>query len=82
MFRKLFSPSPEAKIDERLLKELSETQELMGIPNLQAQSMAKEILAMSKKDVQKQGLNQRQIYQEGNGERFLELAQTDSKIRA
>ena len=81
MFRKLFSPSPEAKLDERLLTGLSEAHELMGVSNVQARSMAKEILAMSKKDVQEQGLNQHQIYQEGNGERFLALSQTDPKIR-
>ncbi len=82
MFRKLFSPSPEAKLEERLVSELSKAYELMGTPRLQAQSMAKEILAMSRKELQEQGLNPSQIYQEGNGERFLVLAQTDPKTRA
>lgn len=69
-------------VEERTINDLIEAQRAMGMSLLQARQAAKEIVDIAKQELLEQGVDQNVFYLRGNGNKFLEVAQTDSNARA
>jgi uncharacterized membrane protein YhaH (DUF805 family) len=69
-------------VEQRVINDLVEVHQAVGMSIMQAQHAAKEIVRIAKEELLEQGVDQEVFYLEGNGNKFLELAQTDPSVRA